>query len=130
MLIESPLIEAFYRQTPEQLRLQFGILLGVVVLGALLGSALEKQVRKLPTWKEAFRASWRYGLGFPFVAFLALVLVRHGSIMLVKLPLLKLALPALAVLLLVRLANSVSGIGFPRTAAYAIWCAWSALACG
>ena len=108
MLIESPLIEAFYRQPPERLHLQLGILLGVVAVGALLGTLLEKQVRKLPTWKEAWHATWRYGLGFPFVALLALVLVRHGSPLLLKLPLLKLALPVLAVLLLVRLANSVS----------------------
>lgn len=108
MLIESPLIEAFQRQTPEQLRLQLGLLLGIVAFGALFGTALEKQIRNLPTWKEAFRASWRYGLGFPFVALVALVLVRHGSPVLLKLPLLKLALPVLAVLLLVRLANSVS----------------------
>ncbi|MGC8702837.1 MAG: mechanosensitive ion channel family protein [Thiomonas sp.] len=114
MLIESPLIEAFYHQTPEQLRLQAGILLGVVLLGALLGTALEKQARKLPSWREAFRASWRYGLGFPFVALLALVLVRHGSRILLNLPLLKLALPVLGVLLLVRLAASVSRHRFSK----------------
>ncbi|MGC9235771.1 MAG: mechanosensitive ion channel family protein [Thiomonas sp.] len=114
MLIESPLIEAFYHQTPEQLRLQAGILLGVVLLGALLGTALEKQARKLPSWREAFGVSWRYGLGFPFVALLALVLVRHGSRILLNLPLLKLALPVLGVLLLVRLAASVSRHRFSR----------------
>ncbi|MFZ5489387.1 MAG: mechanosensitive ion channel family protein [Thiomonas sp.] len=108
MLIESPLVAAFTHQTPERLRLQIGILLGVVVLGALLGTALEKQVRKLPGWKAAFDASWRYGLGFPAVALLMLVLVRHGSHLLLELPLLKLALPVLAVLLLVRLAGSVA----------------------
>jgi small-conductance mechanosensitive channel len=114
MLIESPLIEAFYRQSPEQLRLQAGILLGVVLLGALLGTALEKQARKLPSWSAAFRASWREGLGFPFVALLALVLVRHASHLLLKLPLLKLALPVLGVLLLVRLTASVSRHRFSK----------------
>ncbi|MDD4886053.1 MAG: mechanosensitive ion channel [Thiomonas sp.] len=114
MFIESPLIEAFSRQTPEQLRLQGAILLGVVLLGALLGTALEKQARKLPSWREAFLASWRYGLGFPFVALLTLVLVRHASHLLLKLPLLKLALPVLAVLLLVRLAASVSRHRFTK----------------
>ncbi len=114
MLIESPLIEAFYHQTPEQLRLQASILLGVVVLGALLGTALEKQARKLPSWRQAFHASWRYGLGFPFVALITLVLVRHASHLLLNLPLLKLALPLLAVLLLVRLAASVSRHRFSK----------------
>lgn len=108
MLIESPLIEVFRRQTPEQLRLQAGILIGVVVLGLLLGSVLEKQARKLPDWRAAFAASWRGGLGFPFVSLLALILVRHGSRALLALPLLELALPVLAVLLLTRLAASVS----------------------
>jgi small-conductance mechanosensitive channel len=114
MLIESPLIEAFYRQTPEQLRLQAGILLGIAVLGALVGSALEKRVRNLVNWRLAFLASWRYGLGFPFVALIALLLVRHASLALLKLPLLKLALPVLAVLLLVRLAASVSRQRFSK----------------
>ncbi len=114
MLIESPLIEAFYRQTPEQLRLQAGILLGIAVLGALVGSALEKRVRHLASWQQAFQASWRYGLGFPFVALLALLLVRHASHALLQLPLLKLALPVLAVLLLVRLAASVSRQRFSK----------------
>ncbi|CDW95558.1 MscS Mechanosensitive ion channel [Thiomonas sp. CB2] len=114
MLIESPLIAAFTHQSPEQLRLQIGILLGVVALGVLLGTALEKQVRKLPNWKTAFRATWRYGLGFPAVALLALVLVRHGSHLLLKLPLLKLALPVLVVLLLVRLAGSVARQRFSK----------------
>ncbi|MGA8009183.1 MAG: mechanosensitive ion channel domain-containing protein [Thiomonas sp.] len=108
MLIASPLIEAFYRQSPELLRLQGGILLGILVFGALLGTVLEKQVHKLPSWREAIRASWRYGLGFPFVTLLSLILVRHGSHLLLRLPLLKLALPVLAVLLLARLAGSVS----------------------
>lgn len=114
MLIESPLIAAFTHQTPEQLRLQIGILLGVVALGVLLGTALEKQVRKLSNWKTAFHATWRYGLGFPAVALLALVLARHGSPLLLKLPLLKLALPVLAVLLLVRLAGSVARQRFSK----------------
>lgn len=114
MLIESPLIEAFYRQTPAQLQLQVGILLGIAVLGALVGSALEKRVRHLASWQQAFQASWRYGLGFPFVALLALLLVRHASHALLQLPLLKLALPVLAVLLLVRLAASVSRQRFSK----------------
>jgi small-conductance mechanosensitive channel len=108
MLIDSPLIEAFRHQTPEQLRLQTAILVGVVAFGVLLGSVLEKQVRKLPDWRAAFAATWRGGLGFPFVALLALILVRHTSRGLLALPLLKLALPVLAVLLLTRLAASVS----------------------
>ncbi len=114
MLIESPLVAAFTHQSPEQLRLQIGILLGVVALGVLLGTALEKQVRKLSNWKTAFHATWRYGLGFPAVALLALVLVRHGSHLLLKLPLLKLALPVLLVLLLVRLAGSVARQRFSK----------------
>jgi len=108
MLIESPLLQAVAHASPQLLRLQLGILLGVVAVGALLGTALEKQLRKLPSWRQALRASARYGLGFPFVALLALILVRHGSPELLRLPLLKLALPVLAVLLLVRLAHSVS----------------------
>jgi len=108
MLIESPLLQAVAHASPQTLRLQLGILLGVVAVGALLGTALEKQVRKLPGWRQAFRASARHGLGFPFVALLALILVRHASPELLRLPLLKLALPVLAVLLLVRLAHSVS----------------------
>lgn len=114
MLIESPLVAALVHQPPEVLRLQGGILLGVVVLGALLGTTLEKQIRRLPSWRMAWLASWRYGLGFPFVALLALVLVRHGSHQLLTLPLLKLALPVLGVLLLSRLAQAVSRLRFSK----------------
>lgn len=108
MLIESPLVTAFARQSGAQLRLQGLILLGIAVAAVAVGIVFERHYRKHSTWREAWGATWRESVGLPAVALLALVLVRHAAPPLLKLPLLKLALPILAVLLLVRLATAVS----------------------
>ncbi len=108
MLNDSPLISAFARQSGAELRLQGLILLAIAVGAAVVGIGLEKRRSNHPTWGEAWRATWRYSVGFPAVALLALALVRHAKPWLLRLPVLKLALPVLTVLLLVRLATAVS----------------------
>lgn len=108
MLIQSPLLHAITHATAAQLRLQALVLVAVVVIAAVLGTVVERSLRRLPDWRSAIRATARYGPAFPLTALLLLLLLRHVDESVRSLELLKIAQPVLGVLLLVRVGNEVT----------------------
>ena len=111
--MHSPLLEALLHHPWVQLRWQLLVILGVLVLALMLGMWLERRFMQAAHWRDALRVALGHGVGLPAAALLLLQFVRHGSPLLLRAPLLKLALPVLAVWLLVRVAARVSQRLFP-----------------
>jgi small-conductance mechanosensitive channel len=131
--MESPLLHAVLHHPWEQLRWQLFVITGTLILALLAGVWLERPSKQADGWRGAIRAALGRGVGLPVVAVLLLQLVRHGSPVLLKAPLLKLALPVLAVWLLVRVASRVAYRMFPGNEAMRLlargmnWLAWIGL---
>ncbi|NNM66009.1 MAG: mechanosensitive ion channel [Burkholderiales bacterium] len=111
--MESPLLLAVLHHPWAQLRWQLLLIAGALLLGLVAGMWLERRLLEAATWKAALRAALGDSVGMPIVALLSLQFARHATPMLRNAPLLKLALPVLAVWLLVRLATRASQRAFP-----------------
>ncbi len=131
--MESPLLHAVLHHPWAQLRWQLFVIAGTLILGLVAGVWLERPTRQADGWRNALRAALGRGVGLPVVAVLLLQFVRHGSLALLRAPLLKLALPVLAVWLLVRVASRVAYRMFPGSEAMRLlargvnWLAWIGL---
>ncbi|OZB46365.1 MAG: mechanosensitive ion channel protein MscS [Thiomonas sp. 15-66-11] len=131
--MRSPLLEALLHHPWTQLRWQLLVILGVLVLALAVGMWLERRFMQAAHWRDALRVALGHGVGLPAVALLLLQFVRHGSPLLLRAPLLKLALPVLAVWLLVRVAARVSHRLYPRSEPIGFlvrglsWMAWLGL---
>lgn len=111
--MRSPLLEAFIHSPWTQLRWQLLLIAGALVLALLIGMWLERRFLHAANARDALQAALSHGVGLPLAALLLLQFVRHGSYTLLHAPLLKLALPVLAVWLLVRVTSRVSQRMFP-----------------
>ncbi|MDE2121616.1 MAG: mechanosensitive ion channel protein MscS, partial [Betaproteobacteria bacterium] len=99
----SPLLQAFEQHSWEVLRWHLLLLAGTLLLGLLLGTAVERRFHS-PNWRAALLAALDHGVALPLVALLALQLSRHASWALLHAEILQLMLAVLAVWLITRVA--------------------------
>ncbi len=119
----SPLLQAIaHPGWGEPLHRQLLVLVGSALLGLLVGTVVERRFTA-STWKGAFVAALRHGVGLPLVALLALQLTRHVSRDLQRAELLKVMLPVLAVWLLARVAARAAHrvLADPHSARWLTW---------
>ena len=119
----SPLLQAIaHPGWGEPLHRQLLVLVGSALLGLLVGTVVERRFIA-STWKGAFVAALRHGVGLPLVALLALQLTRHVSRDLQRAELLKVMLPVLAVWLLARVAARAAHrvLADPHSARWLTW---------
>jgi small-conductance mechanosensitive channel len=106
--MNTPLLSAFLDHPLDQLHWQFELIALALLVGLLGGAWLEKRFLRAPGWGAALRLALRQSIGLPLLTLLTLQFTRHASAQLLHAPLLKLALPVLAVWLLTRVSVRVA----------------------
>ncbi len=99
----SPLLQAIEHHSWALLRWHLLIVAGTLLLGLLVGTALERGF-SASSWRGALRAALGHGVALPLVSLLALQLSRHASWALLHAEILQLMLAVLGVWLLTRVA--------------------------
>ena len=99
----SPLLQAIEHHSWALLRWHLLIVAGTLLLGLLVGTALERRF-SASSWRGALRAALGHGVALPLVSLLALQLSRHASWTLLHAEILQLMLAVLGVWLLTRVA--------------------------
>ncbi len=115
--MDSPLYSAIAHHSYEFLRWQIELILLALIGGLTAGVFVERGVHHIRVWRAALRAAMFDSVATPASALLLLQFIRHGSALLRSAALLKIALPVLAVWLLVRVSLRVSQRAFPGNAA-------------